>query len=740
MSQVPPNFNSKTSFSTLAQQPITRAGLPGGQLDAEFSRVSDSVNATIERLGIIQRDDGELQSSSVGIEQLGEQALALLSAGGAKIRGKWAPSTQYNVGDFVSVASPAFLVSGITSPVEANGRYFLVGNSDGDPIFSKEGGYDHILVAGRVSAGSPNTSGPYPKRYILNSTKLNSLIGVECSGPSIGGFGGFYFRSEIVSEGRLSYQQKNPILGQPELYLYYDNGRWKCGNRNLQVYYQSVLTSAQTPENLQWSPVLGTGNFYATSSIQPPPAGSYQTIFLRTDAGLPWEAPTSWYNVQGAGAISIARFSGSSGLANSSYIAIAEHVSSSVFEDDVFLWGLIASPKATNNLRVDSFIGDGIKKTFVLSVGAANVNNTQVFINGVYQSKSKYLLDGDAISFTDAAGAPMAGAAIEAVCGIATEVNITNISEGVVKTSSVQSYAITERTLSNDSVSARTLQLNSVGTGNIIAGSITTPLLALGCVNSDHISADSINSSMIVNGSITKNELSVSSVGSAQIDNGCINSGKLAAGPLGLNGEYWPTQPNELVSKSYFERVNSIGSSMLQPNSVTSDKYALGSISPNRFTQGSNTPLKVFQSVKTSGQNTTGGTWVTVTGLIAALPRYTSSSKVRIQAMIGCSSSSGYPVLFRVIRNGGFKVCPPNAGARRETVACGGVVNSDFGIDCVCIDVIDDLVSVPDQIVTYEIQFDINPGSTAYINRSRIDTDAYSVARTSSTMTLTELS
>ena len=741
MSQVPPNFNSKTSFSTLAQQPITRAGLPGAQIDAELSRVSDSVNATIERLGIIQRDDGQLQNSSVGIHQLGEQALALLSAGGANIRGQWYPGTGYDVGDFVSLTAPAFLVSGVVSPVEANGRYFLLTYSQGAAVFGKDGLYDYTMESYPLFDGDLGGSGPFFSTYNLFGYTIQTT-GVQCSGSTSPNTNGFYVVDRTLINGRKSYRREFESPSPFDKILYYQSGRWKCGESDGFVLFQSNPTSGDVSSALIWTAVNGTGPFQTgnLSTTANPYPFYKKPLFVKNSSGMPWEQPVVWRAAQGAGPINVSRFAGSSGLANSSYIATSAHTSSPLFETDAALWGLVASPSATNNLQVDSFIGDGVQKTFVLSAGAANVNNTQVFINGVYQSKSKYYLDGDVITFTDIAGAPAAGTEIEVVCGIATEINITTISEGGVKTSSIQSYAVTERTLADLSVSARTLQANSVGSGNIIAGSITTPLLALGCVTGDHISANSINASMIVDGAINRGKLQTGAVSSNELASGSVSSSKIAAGPLSLNGNYSPTKPADLVVKAYLERAGSVAAGMLQDGSVVNSKYAEKSITPEKLASGFGMPLKIEQVIKIGDQTIAGGSWVTIPELKLLYTRTASSSKVRIQAMIGCSSNTSSPLLFRVVRNNTTMVGAANGGSRTEAVAAGGGGIPNTAIDCVNIDVIDSPPSSLGLIITYYIQFRVASGSTGYINRAVVDTDVSSSSRTSSTMTLTEIS
>lgn len=83
-----------------------------------------------------------------------------------------------------------------------------------------------------------------------------------------------------------------------------------------------------------------------------------------------------------------------------------------------------APPTGTNNIEavhitsiagsveVDTFTGDGSDTTFDLSTNISAENNTQIFLDGVYQSKDNYSISGATITFSTA---PANGMAIEVV-------------------------------------------------------------------------------------------------------------------------------------------------------------------------------------------------------------------------------------------------------------------------------------------------------------------------------------
>lgn len=64
------------------------------------------------------------------------------------------------------------------------------------------------------------------------------------------------------------------------------------------------------------------------------------------------------------------------------------------------------------SVEVDTFTGDGSDVTFDLSTNISTENNTQVFLDGVYQSKGNYSISGTTITFSTA---PANGVAIEVV-------------------------------------------------------------------------------------------------------------------------------------------------------------------------------------------------------------------------------------------------------------------------------------------------------------------------------------
>ena len=72
-------------------------------------------------------------------------------------------------------------------------------------------------------------------------------------------------------------------------------------------------------------------------------------------------------------------------------------------------------------MNLDSFSGDGATTDFTLSINAINENNTQIFIDGVYQQKDGYTVTNTTLSFS---AAPPLNSTIEVMTFTQTEVNV----------------------------------------------------------------------------------------------------------------------------------------------------------------------------------------------------------------------------------------------------------------------------------------------------------------------------
>ncbi len=149
-SEAPAPYTSQTSFTTISQTPITITGLPGPQMDAEFTRLGDTVNAGLARLAEIQRDDGKLNNEIVTFESLDSKLASTMIASGKLELVTWTLGGTFKKGQIVS--NPA----GISSMA---GTYLCIEDFTGPTMLGVSGfAYEYTVMKKwvLVSAPQPN--------------------------------------------------------------------------------------------------------------------------------------------------------------------------------------------------------------------------------------------------------------------------------------------------------------------------------------------------------------------------------------------------------------------------------------------------------------------------------------------------------------------------------------------------------------------------------------------------------
>jgi hypothetical protein len=91
----PTPYDRQYSFSAF-QQSSPSDPLPANRIDAEYNAIKVTLDQILNNLALIQRDDGELQNNSVGVEQIDESVELGFSEPTV-----WATTTVYGVGDCV---------------------------------------------------------------------------------------------------------------------------------------------------------------------------------------------------------------------------------------------------------------------------------------------------------------------------------------------------------------------------------------------------------------------------------------------------------------------------------------------------------------------------------------------------------------------------------------------------------------------------------------------------------------
>ncbi|NDD55893.1 tail fiber protein [bacterium] len=127
---------------------------------------------------------------------------------------------------------------------------------------------------------------------------------------------------------------------------------------------------------------------------------------------------------------------------------------------------------------MNTFSGNGAQKDFVLSVAPGPKENTQVYIDGVYQQKGTYSISGATLSFTTAP--PMATNNVEVIIG-------STLTLGTPSDNSVRASAIID-----GAVTAPKLADGAVTTAKVLDGSITAAKLSAGVLGSSAAPAGAV--------------------------------------------------------------------------------------------------------------------------------------------------------------------------------------------------------------------------------------------------------
>ena len=204
--------------------------------------------------------------------------------------------------------------------------------------------------------------------------------------------------------------------------------------------------------------------------------------------------------------------------------------STSEFEGYTSSWGSIGGSGATN-VSLTEATGNGSTTAFTLSTAPGTENNTQVYIDGVYQEKGTYAVSGSTLTFSTA---PPSGTSVE-VTGF-TESSVGTPGDGTVTTAK----------LANSNVTLAKMAANSVDSDQYVDGSIDTVHIGDDQVTGAKLSNNiDIAGTLDVTGLLTA-DASVSVTGNLDI---------LAQGDLRLQdsagGQYVAMQAPATLSASY---------------------------------------------------------------------------------------------------------------------------------------------------------------------------------------------
>lgn len=187
--------------------------------------------------------------------------------------------------------------------------------------------------------------------------------------------------------------------------------------------------------------------------------------------------------------------------------AFRYNTTTGAFEGYTDSWGDIGGSGATN-ISLNEFTGNGSTTAFTLSADPGTENNTQVYIDGVYQEKGTYAVSGTTLTFSTA---PPNGTSIEVNAFTASSV-------GVVADGSITTAKLADSTGSSDGVTT---------------AKIATDAVTQAKIGDDAVGADQLASNSVVTASIVDSTGSSDGVTTAKVADNAITLAKMAGGTDG---------------------------------------------------------------------------------------------------------------------------------------------------------------------------------------------------------------
>ena len=206
----------------------------------------------------------------------------------------------------------------------------------------------------------------------------------------------------------------------------------------------------------------------------------------------------------------------------------------------------ISATVAGDGLTVNNFSGDGSDTTFTLGINPVHENNTQVYIDGVYQFKNTYSISGTTLTFS---AAPPNGTAIEVMIHSQTAINtfpatgISGLTEVTAvgadhfmifdATDSALKKALVSDVLDNVVLTSEQAQdiVGAMFTSNTETGLSATYQDADGTIDLV-IGDNSIVASMIAENIISARELAANTVATGNIADNAVDGTKIASNSI----------------------------------------------------------------------------------------------------------------------------------------------------------------------------------------------------------------
>ena len=183
--------------------------------------------------------------------------------------------------------------------------------------------------------------------------------------------------------------------------------------------------------------------------------------------------------------------------------AFRYNTTTGAFEGYTDSWGDIGGSGATN-VSLNEFSGNGSTTAFTLSADPGTENNTQVYIDGVYQEKGTYAVSGTTLTFSTA---PPNGTSIEVMAFSESSVGV--VADGSIDADKLASDAVTTAKILNANVTADKLATDAVTTVKITDLNVTTGKIANDAITSAKIDDDAVIAAAIADNSVDIARLNV---------------------------------------------------------------------------------------------------------------------------------------------------------------------------------------------------------------------------------------
>ena len=207
--------------------------------------------------------------------------------------------------------------------------------------------------------------------------------------------------------------------------------------------------------------------------------------------------------------------------------AFRYNTTTGAFEGYTDQWGDIGGSGATN-ISTNEFSGNGSTTAFTLSADPSTENNTQVYIDGVYQEKGTYAVAGTTLTFSTA---PPNGTSIEVMAFTASSIGVPT--DDTVSTAKIVNDAVTQAKIADDAVGADQLASSAVVTASIVDDAVTQAKIADDAVGADQLAASAVVTASMVDDAVTTAKIADDAITSALIADDAVVAAAIADDAVG---------------------------------------------------------------------------------------------------------------------------------------------------------------------------------------------------------------